>query len=49
MGDTPKLECQSCGWVIRELSPQEARDMALHPYNWITFCGDCRIMGEEGR
>lgn len=49
MNDGPAvLECQDCGAILRELSAQEEQDMIRNPYNWITYCGPCRVARSKG-
>lgn len=35
------LDCQDCGEVVRELTPAEAQQVALHPENFIVLCRQC--------
>lgn len=37
----PVLECQDCGIVIKELTPEEVRLVAANPQNFIIWCGPC--------
>lgn len=41
MHDDPTLDCQTCGCVLRHLSPAEAQRVAANPYNFIVYCPPC--------
>ena len=43
--EEPVIECQSCGKVLKTLSPTEAKAVAYSPNNYIMFCVLCK---EEG-
>ena len=34
----PTLDCQTCGKVLRVLSPAENQQVALNPQNFIVYC-----------
>jgi uncharacterized protein with PIN domain len=38
----PTLDCQQCGNVIRELTPDEAQQVSYNPYNFIVYCHTCK-------
>jgi len=42
MSDQPTIDCQDCGVVLRELSPDEAQEVARNPYNFIFYCDTCK-------
>lgn len=42
MTDEDFLFCQTCGGVLRRLSPVEAQRVADRPENFIIDCSDCR-------
>lgn len=37
------LECQDCGDQIRQLNKTQAQMVADNPYNYITYCGPCKL------
>lgn len=37
----PTLDCQTCGAVMRRLSPSEAAMVAANPHNYIVDCYTC--------
>lgn len=37
----PTVDCQTCGEVIRRLTPAEARRVADRPYDFVVNCGPC--------
>lgn len=42
----PVLECQDCGTVLLVLTPEQAQRVARNPYNYVLFCGLCRLLHE---
>jgi len=38
----PVLECQRCGDIVRELTIEEARQVAEKPHNFVVYCVRCR-------
>lgn len=42
MYDSPTLDCQACGTVLRRLTTQEAQQVADNPYNYVWFCTPCK-------
>lgn len=36
------LDCQTCGEVIRELTPGQAQQVAEHPERYIVDCRSCQ-------
>lgn len=36
------LECDQCGYPLRELSNSESRKVAINPYNFIVYCNQCK-------
>lgn len=43
----PTLDCQTCGKVLKVLSPAEAQKVALNPQDFIVDCSDCSDVGED--
>jgi uncharacterized CHY-type Zn-finger protein len=43
----PTLDCQTCGVVLKKLSAAEAQQVALNPYNYVVFCGQCKKYEER--
>ncbi len=39
------LECQACGYPLRNLSPSEEQRVADNPYNFVFFCSECKKSG----
>lgn len=37
------LDCQDCGDVVRKLTDAEAHEVAREPYNFVVYCGPCRV------
>lgn len=48
MDEEPTLDCQSCGYPMKELSPAQAQEVADNPYNFIVFCAQCREVTSRG-
>jgi uncharacterized protein with PIN domain len=45
----PTLDCQDCGNEVMKLSPAQAQEVALNPYNFVVYCPPCkRVRAAEG-
>jgi hypothetical protein len=41
------LDCQDCGNVVRKLTDAEAQQVAAAPYNFIVYCGPCKVFRQK--